>query len=57
MLTTFLGMISILRRDAIHHDQGILHSAPLLQTGIGVFVPWIFLFYVFWELMLVPMYS
>src|SRR5207253_455596 len=60
MLTTFLGMIAILSSwSAIHtrvKEYYIL--LLLLQTGmIGVFVSLdFFLFYVFWEVMLVPMY-
>jgi len=60
MLTTLLGMIAILSSwSAIHtrvKEYYIL--LLLLQTGmIGVFVSLdFFLFYVFWEVMLVPMY-
>src|SRR5215468_622954 len=60
MLTTFLGML------AITSSWGAIHTRVkeyyilllLLQTGmIGVFVSLdFFLFYVFWEVMLVPMY-
>jgi NADH-quinone oxidoreductase subunit M len=60
LLTTFLGMIAILSSWAAIHvrmkEYYIL--LLLLQTGmIGVFVALdFFLFYVFWEVMLVPMY-
>jgi NADH-quinone oxidoreductase subunit M len=60
MLTTFLGMIAILSSwTAIHQRTKEYYILLLLlQTGmIGVFVALdFFLFYVFWEVMLVPMY-
>jgi len=60
MLTTFLGMIAILSSwSAIHERTKEYYILLLLlQTGmIGVFVSLdFFLFYVFWEVMLVPMY-
>jgi NADH-quinone oxidoreductase subunit M len=60
MLTTFLGMIAILSSwSAIHQRTKEYYILLLLlQTGmIGVFVALdFFLFYVFWEVMLVPMY-
>ncbi len=60
MLTTFLGMIAILSSwSAIKQRQKEYYILLLLlQTGmIGVFVSLdFFLFYVFWEVMLVPMY-
>src|SRR2546426_1003557 len=60
MLTTFLGMIAILSSwSAIHlRTKEYYILLLLLQTGmIGVFVALdFFLFYVFWEVMLVPMY-
>ena len=60
MLTTFLGMIAVLSSwSAIHHRTKEYYILLLLlQTGmIGVFVSLdFFLFYVFWEVMLVPMY-
>lgn len=60
MLTTFLGMIAILSSwSAIHtRTKEYYILLLLLQTGmIGVFVSLdFFLFYVFWEVMLVPMY-
>src|SRR5437667_86261 len=61
MLTTFLGMIAILSSwSAIHQRTKEYYILLLLlQTGmIGVFVAldFFFLFYVFWEVMLVPMY-
>src|SRR6202165_5398564 len=60
MLTTFLGMIAILSSwSAIHQRTKEYYILLLLlQTGmIGVFISLdFFLFYVFWELVLVPMY-
>src|SRR5205809_5251309 len=60
MLTTFLGMIAILSSwSAIHQRTKEYYILLLLlQTVmIGVFVSLdFFLFYVFWEVMLVPMY-
>src|SRR5213594_3056897 len=60
MLTTFLGMIAILSSwSAIHQRTKEYYIVLLLlQSGmIGVFVSLdFFLFYVFWEVMLVPMY-
>src|SRR5712671_2971646 len=60
MLTTFLGMIAILSSwSAIHQRTKEYYILLLLlQTGmIGVFVSLdFFLFYVFWEVMRVPMY-
>src|SRR6266699_7083814 len=60
MLTTFLGMIAILSSwSAIHQRTKEYYILLLLlQTGmIGVFVALdFFIFYVFWEVMLVPMY-
>jgi NADH-quinone oxidoreductase subunit M len=60
MLTTFLGMIAILSSwSAIHtRTKEYYILLLLLQVGmIGVFVSLdFFLFYVFWEVMLVPMY-
>src|SRR6266705_2894171 len=60
MLTTFLGLIAILFAcSAIHlRTKEYYILLLLLQTGmIGVFVSLdFFLFYVFWEVMLVPMY-
>src|ERR1700756_5239747 len=60
MLTTLLGMIAILSSwSAIHtRTKEYYILLLLLQTGmIGVFVSLdFFLFYVFWEVMLVPMY-
>ena len=60
MLTTLLGFLAdplLLER---HRDraEGILRLFLLLQTGmLGVFMSLdFFLFYVFWEVMLVPMY-
>src|SRR5216110_590095 len=60
MLTTFLGMIAILSSWSTIHQRTKEYYILLLllQTGmIGVFVSLdFFLFYVFWEIMLVPMY-
>ncbi|PYT99186.1 MAG: Fe-S-binding domain-containing protein [Acidobacteria bacterium] len=60
MLTTLLGMIAILSSwSAIHQRTKEYYILLLLlQTGMmGVFVALdFFLFYVFWEVMLVPMY-
>ncbi len=60
MLTTFLGMISILSAwKAIQPRKKEFYILfLLLQTGmLGVFMSLdFFLFYVFWEVMLVPMY-
>src|SRR5215472_17016322 len=60
MLTTFLGMIGILSSWSASHTRTKEYYILLLllQTGmIGVFVSLdFFLFYVFWEVMLVPMY-
>src|SRR5258708_3094637 len=60
MLTTFLGMIAILSSwSAIHlRTKEYYILLLLLQTGmLRVFVSLdFFLFYVFWEVMLVPMY-
>src|SRR6267142_1006244 len=60
MLTTFLGMIAILSSwSAIKQRQKEYYILLLLlQTGmLGVFLSLdLFLFYSFWEVMLVPMY-
>src|SRR5712691_3620080 len=60
LLTTLLGMIAILSSwSAIHQRTKEYYILLLLlQTGmLGVFVSLdFFLFYVFWEAMLVPMY-
>ncbi|MBI4523875.1 MAG: NADH-quinone oxidoreductase subunit M [Deltaproteobacteria bacterium] len=59
LLTTFLGPIVILASWNIHQRaKEYLFFMLTLQTGmIGTFVALdLFLFYVFWELMLVPMY-
>lgn len=60
LLTTFLSGIAILSSfGAVDHAvRGFYFSILLLETGmIGVFASLdLFLFYVFWELMLVPMY-
>jgi NADH-quinone oxidoreductase subunit M len=60
LLTTMLGFIAILSSwTSINHRVKEYYAAMLLlQTGmIGVFVSLdFFLFYIFWEVMLVPMY-
>ena len=60
MLTTFMGIIGIVcSYSAIEHRQKEYYVLLLLlQTGmIGTFCALdFFLFYVFWEIMLVPMY-
>jgi len=60
LLTTFLGVIAILSSwTAIHERVKEYYIFMLaLQTGmLGVFISLdFFLFYVFWEVMLVPMY-
>lgn len=60
LLTTFLTAISILSAfSAVDRSvRGFYASILLLETGmIGVFAALdLFLFYVFWEVMLVPMY-
>src|SRR5271166_3737619 len=60
MLTTFLGMLAILSSwNAIQQRTKEYYILLLLlQTGmLGVFMSLdFFLFYVFWEVMLVPMY-
>ena len=60
MLTTLLGWISILSSWTANREsrEGILRLVFVLQTGmLGVFMALdFFLFFVFWEAMLVPMY-
>ncbi|MCB2210888.1 NADH-quinone oxidoreductase subunit M [bacterium] len=59
LLTTFLGPIVILGSGAIQkHLKGYFISILLLQTGmLGAFLALdLFLFYIFWEVMLIPMY-
>jgi NADH-quinone oxidoreductase subunit M len=60
LLTTVLGFLAILSSwSAVHHREHQYYAyLLLLQTGmIGVFVSLdTFLFYVFWEVMLIPMY-
>lgn len=60
LLTTLLSAIAILSAWNAVHDRlrGFMISLLILETGmIGVFVSLdLFLFYVFWEMMLVPMY-
>ncbi|MFH1699048.1 MAG: NADH-quinone oxidoreductase subunit M [Candidatus Zixiibacteriota bacterium] len=60
LLTTFLTAIAVLStfKAVEHSHQGFYISILLLETGmLGVFAALdLFLFYVFWELMLIPMY-
>jgi NADH-quinone oxidoreductase subunit M len=60
ILTTFLTSIAVLSAftSISHSFRGFYASILLLETGmIGVFVSLdLFMFYVFWEVMLVPMY-
>ena len=60
LLTTFMGIIAVVSSyTAIHHREKEYYALLLmLQTGmIGTFCSLdFFLFYVFWEVMLVPMY-
>jgi NADH-quinone oxidoreductase subunit M len=60
ILTTFLGWLAIWSSWTAIKDRlkGYMISLLVLQTGmIGVFVSMdLFLFYVFWEVMLIPMY-
>ena len=59
LLTTLLGVLAFLSSwSAIKSREGVLRLHALLQTGmLGVFMAMdFFLFYVFWEVMLVPMY-
>ncbi|MFH0812374.1 MAG: NADH-quinone oxidoreductase subunit M [Pseudomonadota bacterium] len=60
LLTTFLSVIAVLAcwEDIRLHVKEFLICLLLLETGmVGVFVALdVFLFYVFWEVMLVPMY-
>ncbi|HEU4888220.1 MAG TPA: NADH-quinone oxidoreductase subunit M [Thermoanaerobaculia bacterium] len=60
LMTTFMGIIAVVSSySAIHHRQKEYYTLLLmLQTGmIGTFCALdFFLFYVFWEIMLVPMY-
>ncbi len=59
LLTTFLGPIVVLGSAAVKkHLKGYFISLLILQTGmLGTFLALdLFLFYVFWEVMLVPMY-
>ncbi|MBW1819549.1 MAG: Fe-S-binding domain-containing protein, partial [Deltaproteobacteria bacterium] len=60
LLTTFLSVIAVMAcwEDIKLHVKEFLICLLLLETGmVGVFVALdVFLFYVFWEVMLVPMY-
>ena len=60
LLTTFLTVISVMAcwNDIKKKVKGFMMCLLLLETGvIGVFVSLdLFLFYIFWEVMLIPMY-
>ncbi len=60
ILTTFLGWLAIWSSWTAVKDRlkGFMISLLILQTGmLGVFVSMdLFMFYVFWEVMLIPMY-
>ena len=60
LLTTLLTAISILSSWTAVEDRvkGFMVSLLILETGmLGVFVSLdLFLFYIFWEVMLIPMY-
>ncbi len=60
LLTTFLTAISVIAcwKDIQEKVKGFMICLLLLETGvIGVFVSLdLFLFYIFWEVMLIPMY-
>jgi NADH-quinone oxidoreductase subunit M len=60
LLTTLLGPLVIMAswKDITHRVKEFLISLLVLQTGmIGVFASLdLFLFYVYWEVMLIPMY-
>lgn len=60
LLTTFLTVISVVAcwKDIQEKVKGFMICILLLETGmIGVFVALdLFLFYVFWEITLIPMY-
>ncbi|MEE3662780.1 NADH-quinone oxidoreductase subunit M [Brenneria sp. g21c3] len=60
VLTALLGVLAILSSwNEEHHNQGLFHLGILwtLVGVIGVFVAIdLFLFFFFWEMMLVPMY-
>ena len=59
MLTAVISLLAMIASWSItKHVQSVLHSVPVLETGmLGVFMALdFFLFYVFWEVMLLPMY-
>ncbi|HEY5674779.1 MAG TPA: NADH-quinone oxidoreductase subunit M [Malonomonas sp.] len=60
MLTTFIMPIAVLStwKSVEKHTKGFMALLLLLETGmLGAFVSLdLFLFYIFWELMLIPMY-
>src|SRR4030042_4450582 len=60
LLTTLLGPVTVLAswKDIQHRVKEFLVCLLFLQVGmLGVFVSLdLFLFYVFWEVMLIPMY-
>lgn len=60
LLTTFLSVIAVVAcwKDIQKKVKGFMICLLLLETGVvGVFVALdLFLFYIFWEVMLIPMY-
>ncbi len=60
LLTAFIGVVAIIASwTEIQHRVGLFHCHVLLAVGgvIGVFVAIdLFLFFCFWELMLIPIY-
>ena len=58
LLSTFLTPIVILTSNIHYHPRVYLCSFLVLETAIiGTFVAFdLFLFYIFWEMMLIPMY-
>ena len=60
MLTTFIMPITVLStwKSVEKHTKGFMALLLLLETGmLGAFISLdLFLFYIFWELMLIPMY-
>jgi len=60
LLTTFLTVISVIAcwKDIKEKVKGFMICILFLETGmIGVFISLdLFLFYIFWEVMLIPMY-
>lgn len=58
LLTTFLTVVSVMCSFTGIHSKGFYITLLFLETGIiGVFCAMdLFLFYIFWEAMLIPMY-